>query len=193
VILPDFKLRELFGDDPAIQPDEEWRSVPGYEARYQVSSLGNVRSIGVGGNGKQGRILKPMASTRFGQTYQQVAFYRNGVRHYFKVHHLVLLAFVGPRQPGYEVNHIDGDGSNNRRDNLEYVTRSENLKHAYQNGLMNTRGDRNPAAILTWTQVEEIRHRFRSGESTGRALAREFKVSPSTISFVVTGGTWRMP
>lgn len=167
---------------------EEWRTVPGYQ-RYEVSSRGRVRSTGVGGNGKPGQLLKASRATP-GLNYTHVALYVNGKRRYFTVHFLVMATFVGPRPDGMEINHIDGDAANNRRENLEYVTRSENLKHAYRIGRMSTNGVRNPAAKLTQSQVEEIRQRRRSGEK-GVRLAEEFGVVPSTISFIVTGGTWR--
>lgn len=170
---------------------EEWRPVAGYASRYEVSSLGNVRSVGRGGGtGKRGQALKPTTATP-GLNYLHVALYANGVRRYFTVHFLVMAAFVGPRPEGKEINHIDGNAANNRRENLEYVTRSENLKHAFRIGRMSVVGARNPSAKLTGEQVEEIRRRFHSGESSGVALAAEFGVSTSTISFAVTGQTWK--
>ena len=172
----------------AIQP-EEWRPVPGYEGRYEVSSLGNVRSIGIGGNKKSGQPLKPMQATP-GLRYVQVAMYLHGERRYYRVHQLVMAAFVGPRPPGMEINHIDGDAGNNRRDNLEYATRSENLRHAYKLGLCDVRGEKNPSARLTKAQARDIYRRFHAGEAKGVELAREFGVRTTTISAICTGKTW---
>lgn len=168
---------------------EEWRAVPGYEGRYEVSSFGNVRSIGTGGNRRRGGPMKPHLATP-GLRYVQVALYRNGDRRYYRVHQLVMMAFDGPCPPGMEVNHIDGDAGNNRSDNLEYVTRSENLKHAFRIGLIDKRGEKNAAAKLTETQVREIYARFHGGVSSGVALAREFGVRTTTISAICTGKTW---
>lgn len=60
----------------------------------------------------------------------------NGDPHYRLLHRVIAQAFVENNEGKPEVNHIDGNKSNNRADNLEWVTREENLRHAYETGLM---------------------------------------------------------
>lgn len=97
---------------------EEWRDVAGYEGLYQVSSFGRIRSLA------RKKVL-PVHNTSNG--YFQVHLYREGKAKYAYVHRLVADAFcVHGNQLQNEVNHIDGDRINNRADNLEWCTRSEN-------------------------------------------------------------------
>ena len=117
---------------------EQWRDIPGYEGRYQVSDLGRVRSLdhrvrlvvkGVETTRlSPGRILKP-GPARSG--HLTVALGRGNSK---QVHALVLLAFVGPYPEGMEVLHGDDDPTNNRLNNLRYGTRSENLRQCVAHG-----------------------------------------------------------
>lgn len=64
-----------------------------------------------------------------------MSLYKDGKRRTWKVHRLVALAFLRRRKGKDEVNHIDGDNTNNALKNLEWVTRAENQRHAWKNGL----------------------------------------------------------
>lgn len=106
-----------------LVPDEVWVAIPGYESKYQVSDAGRVRSMDHwdGRRNVKGRVLRP-GSTKSGHV--SVSLGRSNSK---LVHGLVMLAFVGPRPQGMEVlhqNHIPWD---NRKSNLRYGTRSENL------------------------------------------------------------------
>lgn len=100
-----------------IDGTEEWRSVPGYDRRYQVSSLGRVRSCL---NGKH-RVLTPQNN----RGYRTIKLGRGHVTCY--LHKVVALAFLGPKPEGLEIDHIDGDRANNRVDNLRYLTHAQNM------------------------------------------------------------------
>ena len=119
---------------------EEWRPVSGYEDWYSVSNLGRVRRDRPGPSTYAGKLLAINYATK----YPSVGFSLGRARKFrtasgpptvHAIHRLVALAFFGPRLPGYEVNHKDGNKRNNSVDNLEYVTRSENHLHAYRTGL----------------------------------------------------------
>ena len=105
-----------------------WKTIERFPD-YQVSDNGRVRSFCRYPNG---RFLKP-GTNRLGYLY--VVLYLYGERNYCVIHRLVLETFVGPWPEGMETNHLDGDKRNNRVENLEWVTHSENMIHAYQNGL----------------------------------------------------------
>lgn len=111
--------------------NETWKPVAGYEDRYEVSDGGNVRSLNYHMTGKIVN-LRPIAS---GKGYRMVALCRNQTLRWAKVHRLVANAFIP--NPGHkpQVNHINGDKTDNRAENLEWATESENMVHAYKNGL----------------------------------------------------------
>ncbi len=99
---------------------ERWRDVVGFEDYYCVSNRGRVM------RNNTGRILKQYP-TRKG--YLQINLCKNGLMYNFRVHRLVLLAFVGLPKDDQETNHKDGVKSNNRVRNLEWVTCKENNQH----------------------------------------------------------------
>src|SRR5262249_61995747 len=96
--------------------------------------------------------------------YHQVNFYLEGRVKHFYVHRLVAAAFIKPIPDGMEVNHKDGDKSNNDVENLEIVTSEENLRHARETGLMPSGGERSAVAKLTEEEVGEIRRSEDRGE-----------------------------
>lgn len=101
---------------------EEWKDIEGYEGYYQISSYGNVRNI------KTNKIL-------VGDTnnvgYRRVCLYTPTKKRYF-IHRLVALHFCKGYKEEYVVNHKDGNKLNNKSDNLEWISRSENDLHAYK-------------------------------------------------------------
>ncbi|CQD03654.1 NUMOD4 motif protein [Mycobacterium europaeum] len=123
-------------------PGENWLPVPGYAGLYSVSDHGRVyahphkRQCGHPGSAPQlrpGRMLKPnpVGTPR---THLSVALTKDGRRRHFKVHRLVMLAFVGPCPEGLETLHWDDDPENNRLSNLRYGTDSENQLDRVRNG-----------------------------------------------------------
>lgn len=110
------------------------KDIEGYEGRYAVTDDGRVWSYG------RNMWLKPIVEHT---GYLRVSLYSGETpKDYtnFKVHRLVANAFHGKMQ-GLEVNHIDGDKSNNSVANLEWVTSSENKRHAWQIGLRGGESD----------------------------------------------------
>ena len=102
--------------------NEIWRDIPGFE-RYQVSSLGRVKSLR-----KTVTIMSPSKSSR----YCQVTLYKNGKRHYRKVHRLVAEAFIPNPDNLPCVNHKNEDKTDNRVDNLEWCDAKYNNNYGYR-------------------------------------------------------------
>lgn len=109
---------------------EIWKPIAQFEGLYEVSSLGRVRSLNrkvIGKNGisqnRKGKLLRQSTSHN---GYKRVSLRNLDVKKDFKVHRLVLEAFVGPCPSGMQGCHNDGDQANNHVDNLRWGTRSEN-------------------------------------------------------------------
>jgi hypothetical protein len=117
-----------------------------------------------------------------------------GDRRTVAVHRLILGAFVGPCPEGHEANHKNGDKHDNRVENLEWVTQSENATHAWQTGLMTAecvaRGERQGASKLTASEVRDIRRRCAAGEQQ-KALAEEYGLNRSSVSKIIRGVNWK--
>lgn len=110
--------------------EEIWKDIRGYEGRYKVSNLGNVKSIKrtvkhAGSNTRTfpETLLKP---NKVAFDYLQVTLYKEGKRKCRYVHNLVMEAFVGEKKKGFETNHKNEIKSDNRLENLEYITAKEN-------------------------------------------------------------------
>lgn len=174
---------------------EEWKWIPDWEKLYMVSNKGRVRSVGReipmprgGIRNKPGHIMLPQKAHN---NYLRIGLCRNGKRRFFSVHYLVLLAFVGPPPPGYECNHKNGDKANNRLDNLEWMTRSENMAHAFDTQLRAGRkGEANHFSRLTEAQVLSIRRLYAAGGESHRTLAARFNVAYSNVANIIHRRTW---
>lgn len=123
---------------------EKWEDITGYEGLYQVSNLGRVKccertttlSNGINRKIKE-KVLKQLTIPNAGNvTYKSVLLYNESGQKRFYVHRLVASAFIENPLQKEQVNHIDGDGTNNRADNLEWCTPKENIRHAWINGLL---------------------------------------------------------
>jgi len=119
--------------------EEEWRNVIGYEGLYEISNLGNIRSIDRNITNKngviqffKGRDLKP---THQKDGYIKIKLWKDNKARTNALHRCVALAFINNPNNYEDVNHIDGNKANNTLDNLEWVTRSQNIKHAYNTKL----------------------------------------------------------
>ena len=153
---------------------EEYRTIPGFPD-YQVSNLGNVRSL----KRKKPRLLKPWTTA---QGYKQVRLYLNtDTSVYLKVHYLVLKTFLGERPEGHCVRHLDGDRTNNELSNLAYGTSEANW---------NDRIDHDTYGYkLNIRKVRIIRGLHKCGFTTTR-LSEIFRVTTSHISRIVHHRQW---
>lgn len=120
--------------------NERWKDIPGWEGKYQVSSIGNVRTLDytiTNKNGiKRGYKARTLRVKIGPYGYHYVTLYKNDKPYRRRVHRLVALAFIQNPYGYPQINHIDGDKTNNRIENLEWCTPFMNVHHAYSTGLI---------------------------------------------------------
>lgn len=131
---------------------ETWKDAVGFEGRYEVSNLGRVRSHVSSFNGKEPKEPKTkILRDAENKGYRRVLLIsKEGKRCNIPVHRLVAAAFLGDCT-NMEINHIDCDKTNNRVDNLEICTQSQNTIHAYKHGLMK------PCNNGLWKKIELLK------------------------------------
>lgn len=136
---------------------------------YEVSELGNVRRVNTTS------ILKPIDN---GKGYKVVHLSNIKGRRLCLIHRLVMSTFK-PTTDNKDVNHMDGAKSNNNISNLEWVTKSENTRHAHRTGLFSSRNK------LSIEQVKEIK--LAKDTIKAKVLAEKFDVQTSIIYKIWTG------
>jgi hypothetical protein len=148
---------------------EIWKSVVGSKNRYEVSSLGRVRS-----NRSQNKPPKVLRR-RFGNGYPRHNIYFRGVMHTIFVHTLVLEAFRGPRPPGLQAAHLNGNKHDCALRNLIWATPQENNTHKIEHGTV-LRGEKHPFAKLTNADVRCLRE-LRANGVIYRKLGERFGIT----------------
>lgn len=174
--------------------EEVWKPIKNYEGYYEVSNKGEVRTVTrfVPNSGKHGmwyesRILKFNIDK---DGYCTVALQREGKVKRCKVHRLVLSTFDNC-ESDLQVNHIDGNKLNNCLNNLEWVTSSENIKHAYSIGLKTQSGSKNNGSKLTEEQVIQMCDFFKHTTLTNKQIADMFDIkSDETIRKIRKRKAW---
>ncbi len=161
--------------------EETWQDIPGYEGKYQASTLGRIRSLDRrvpcahgGARFVRGRILKPACTETNPHLYVSLGHGAPGSQ----VHQLVARTFLGPQPKGQDVRHLDGDAQNNRVDNLAYGTRTENILDGYKIGKAWRK--------LTAEDVQSIRTQIKAGEKL-TDIAMAYNVSLSCVSAIKHG------
>jgi len=151
---------------------ENWKTIAGFED-YSVSDQGRVR------NNLTGRTIKPGLN---GVGYNLIGMRTNGKSKIKTLHRLVAENFIPNPDNKPDVNHKNGVKTDNRLENLEWCTESENNIHAFKTGLF-------LSSKLTEVQVLEIRELLTRG-STQKKIGDQFGVSISIISKIKLGTRW---
>ena len=169
---------------------EEWRDVPGYEGRYEVSTLGRVRSLMF--RNKQAERVRAtpllLRLTLSNNGYPSVSLGKGGRKISRRVHTVVLLAFAGPRPEGAEGTHLDGVKTNNQLDNLAWRTKRDNEADKIRHGTK-VAGTGQKAAKLNDDAVRAIR--AAKGVESVSVLAKRYGVSVSVVYGVWKGVGWK--
>lgn len=164
---------------------EVWKDVVGYEGRYVVSNMGNVREVGAATN------LKQYGS---GNGYLIVSLNDGSKRKNRLLHRVIATAFIANPDNKPQVNHINGIGVDNRLENLEWVTVSENQRHAVRTGLSkftSVTGENAVHSKLKESDVLEIINLRLVEKLKYRVIGEKYGVSMAVIVEIFRGNNWK--
>jgi hypothetical protein len=164
---------------------EVWKDVIGYEGLYQVSNFGNVKSLGNEFSRKE-RLLKLSFQSK---GYLTVVLQKDTKRKMVLVHRLVAEHFIPNINNKPQVNHINGIKTDNRLENIEWVSHRENLDHAIENNLV-LKGDKNPTSKLKENEVITI-HDFLFKGVCIEVLSKRYNIAFDIISGIRSGRYWK--
>ena len=173
-------------------PNEEIKDIVGYEGFYKITSFGRVfnvaRWVNSGIRGSvfiKGKFLAPIYNEA---GYITTRLSVNGKVKSFRVHRLVAETFIPNPCNKPQINHKNGIKDDNRVENLEWCTRSENIYHAYREGLTCAKGEGNGQAKLTNEQVLEIRA---MKGVLQKDIGEMFGINGSTVSEIRSRKLWK--
>ena len=168
----------------------EWRDIPGWATRYEISEYGVVRSkdMVVGAKGgktavRKGRVVKPVAKAN---KYLCVTLTDGVSRPQVGIHRLVARAFLGECPLGLYVLHSDGVCTNNHFTNLRYGSAQDNAEDAMGHGTVK-KGSEHPMAKVDEKAVREIRKSY----LPNKALAEKFGLTVAHISAINRRRVWK--
>jgi len=175
--------------------NEVWEDIEEFKGVYQVSNLGRVKSLdkyvknrsGIDSTKIVGKILSQKTS-KFG--YKSAGLCVKQKVSWRLIHRLVAIAFLPNPLNLSDVNHVDGIKSNNFVENLEWLSKGDNQRHAYKLGLKNQDGTKNPKAKLNDEQVLEIRRTYKEGNLSQRKIGEIYNVSRALIGYIVRNQIW---
>lgn len=166
----------------------EIKPIKNYEGLYEISEFGNIYSVEkIVKCGRKGSSIRKQERKekipRFNKNgYKRVSICKEGIRKTYSIHRLVAITFI-EGDSGLTVNHKDGNKLNNHYSNLEFISRTENVKHAYRTGLTKSVGVNSVLSKLSEKEVKEIL----KSDLTLQKLADKYNVHKSTIHRIKKG------
>lgn len=167
--------------------EEVWKDVVGHEGLYEVSNLGRIRSLPriTTSRPMKGKLLS--TATKDTKRYEKVCLSYNGNYKYYKVHQVVARAFIDNPENKPQINHIDGNRHNNKVDNLEWVTSTENNSRAKKHGML--LGENHQNTNYTEEQIKEVKLMLKQGLKN-IDIERVTGINHKRISEIKCGKVW---
>ena len=170
------------------------KPISSFEGFYTIYENGKIFSV------RRGIYLKSRPNRN---GYHVVCLYANGLKKWVTVHGLVAKTFLGPRPLNFTVNHKNGNKDDNSLSNLEYVSLSDNIKHAYRTGLKSISeerkkvlksyrmGEKPPNRALTDEQAKSIIEEYGRGGISMKALGEKWGISASAVCLMFNKKTYK--
>lgn len=179
--------------------NEIWKPVAGYDGLYEIINTGRVKypckKIKRYWRGRHQTFRRKEKITvghvnRKG--YLEIKLQKGAIKKPCRVHRLVAQAFIPNPNNLPQINHKDGDKKNNKATNLEWCDNSHNIKHAYENRLMDRRGEKQNTCKIKESDVLEIRD-FYSKNPTAflRVYAEKLNITRNTVSNIIKRNIWK--
>lgn len=163
-----------------------WIEIPGYEDEYEISSDGEIRSKRNSTSSKKLKVLKHYILPT---GYLQTCLSKKGKQTKFYIHRLVLAAFLRPPIKGETVNHINGIKPDNRLENLEYMSREDNVRHGVYVLGFSKSGTNHHNAKLTENDVLQIR--LLAETQTHQSISTMYPISRANVTNIVNRRNWK--
>lgn len=168
--------------------NEVWKPIPGYEGFYEASDLGRIRSLHTKKRHRAKSADGIVAQCDL-RGYKTCVLSKDGERCTKMIHRVIAMTFLGmPVDSKNTVNHKDLNKSNNAPENLEWLSLTENIRHASKL-IPRLRGEKNRSK-LTESNVKAIRDRYIPRQTTLKQLAEEYGVSEQTVHAIVHRKKW---
>lgn len=169
---------------------EIWKSIKTYEGLYEVSNLGRIKSlskrwsVGI----KKETVLRPSISKA---GYLRVVLCHNSIKKHITIHKLVATHFCTNDNGNKIINHKNGIKSDNRADNLEWCTYSENALHAFSQGLVKPqKGERNGNTKIKEQDVSKIKRLYKEERLSQIKIGLIFGISQTQVGRIVNNKRW---
>ena len=163
------------------------KDIIGYEGLYAVTQDGKVWSYPKERSSKNGMFLKPF---KMKNGYLIISLCKDSVKRYL-VHRLIATAYLTNADLLPQVNHINGNRSDNRVANLEWVNNSGNMQNAIKRGSFDRKGSKHPLSKLTEKKVARIKKLLEEGKLNQRQIAKVYGVTFGLINQIHKGGIWK--
>lgn len=174
---------------------ETWKDIKGYEGLYSISTNGRVKRLArdrIIATGVNKPLKEKEIKTFEGKLgYIHVNLWKNGKMKQHRIHRLIMLAHTKKPKDKNVINHIDGDKTNNKLQNLEWCTYKENTIHAYKTGLAKgKKGIENSQGRLTNEEVISMRKLYSTGNYTQKEIGEIYGISRRHAGDIVNEKRW---
>ena|GEM_PF-2041913 len=187
IMIPFWRIKEINNLTVNIKDKvftEKWKYIEGTDKKYMVSSFGRVKSLPRWHNGHKTFILSQSLNS---DGYPSCRIFYNKKRKYKTVHRILMTSFFKNKNNFPQINHEDGDKTNNFFKNLTWCSAYYNVNHAIKNGLLNVKGENSSKTNLKNKDVLDI---FNSNLPTNK-LSEKYKLSNPVILSIKRGTSWK--